>query len=152
PAAGRSGGRPWSWSPGRRRPLPALWTRTEPSVERTPTPHRSSTILQLPRALNAMTRVRERLKPGFSDRLATFLAAAELATIEPSQRLVDLFESSLFVLDQAEREFLIIILGSDVRHVQRHVREVPRRVGLVASQRLVGHLVEIATEPGPQHQ
>ena len=42
--------------------------------------------------------------------------------VDPAQRLVELVERPLLVLDQPQRELLVIVLGADVRHVQRHIR------------------------------
>ena len=95
-------------------------------------------------------RVREGLEPGLGDQLAAFLAPAVGPRVDPAQGLVDLAQGVLLVLDQAEGEFLVVVLGPDVGHVERDVGEVARGVGLAPAEGLVGHLVEVAAEPGPE--
>ena len=69
-------------------------------------------------------------------------------SIEPSRAYFTLDEVG--VLDQAERKLLVVVLGADIGHVERHVRQVARTLGLIPLQRLVGHLHEIAPESGAE--
>src|SRR2546429_550228 len=82
--------------------------------------------------------------PRLANRFAASLALPEGPRLDAGKRLVDLVERPLFALDQAQRKLLVVIFGPHIGHVQGDVREVPRRVGLVAPQRFVGHLVEVA--------
>ena len=77
-----------------------------------------------------MFRVGEGLEPRLGDHLLAFLASAVGPRVDPGQGLVDLAQGVLVVLDQAQGEFLVVVLGPDVGHVERDVREVPGGVGL----------------------
>jgi hypothetical protein len=88
------------------------------------------------------------LKPRLGDQFFAFLASAISSGIDSAEGVVNLAERVLLVLDQAEREFLIVILGSDVRHVEWDVGQVAGGVRLTATKRLVGHLIQVASEPG----
>ena len=68
------------------------------------------------------------------------------------QRLVDQLESALLVLDQFQGEFLIIIFRAHIRHVKWDVRQVARAVDQISPECFVGHLVQVAPEPGLEAQ
>ena len=120
-----------TWSPDRTKPHRGRSTRTGPSDPDPRSLRPSFAPLQLPCTLNAMPRVGNRLEPRLRDRLAAFHALAERPLLHPTQRLVDQSQRPLLVLDQAQRELLIVIVRAEVGHVQRHVREIARRSGIV---------------------
>ena len=55
---------------------------------------------------------------GFRDRLVAFHAVPVRPEFHAIQGLVDLFECSLLVLDQAQGKLLIVIVGAQIRHMQ----------------------------------
>ncbi len=57
---------------------------------------------------------------------------------------------ALLVLDQAQREFLVVIVRSQVGHMQRNVRQIARPAAVIPPQRFVSHLTQVATKSSPQ--
>ena len=88
------------------------------------------------------------MKPGFSDRIATFLTSTKSPRLDSMERLVDELKGSLLILDQAECELLIVVFRANIGHVKRHIGQVAGGVGLVPSKCLVRHLAEIAAQSG----
>ena len=66
------------------------------------------------------------------------------------QGLDDQLQRPLLVLDQAQRELLVIIVRAQVGHVQWNVRKIARSAGVVPMESFVRHLVQIAPQSGAQ--
>ena len=94
-----------------------------------------------------MSGVRNRLEPRLGDRLVALHALPERPFFHAVQRLDDQLRASLLVLDQAQREFLIIVIRAQVGHVQRNVGKIAGPAAAVPVQGFIGHLVQIAAEP-----
>ena len=56
------------------------------------------------------------------DRFAGAFANAEGSVLDFGKRVVDLAQKLAILLDQAERELLLIVVGAHVGHVEREIR------------------------------
>src|SRR4051812_31502224 len=86
--------------------------------------HPSEPAFLLAGELDRVACPRLRFEADLADRLACALADSVTAILDLRQRLVDLAEDDAFLLDEAERELLFVVVRAHVRHVQRKVREV----------------------------
>src|SRR5262245_44338669 len=82
------------------------------------------------------------LESSLGNRFASVLADSVGAVFNALQRGIDLAKLLAFGLGQAEHQVLIVGIGADVRHVNRHVREV----ATARAKSLGLHRVQVANE------
>src|ERR1022692_991802 len=100
---------------------PRRLTRRATSVRRPHALHPSFATLQLPCTFNAVLRIWDRLEPWLRDRLVAIDALAIRSLFHATQGLIDQLESTLLVLDQAQCEFLVVVVRSQVGQVQKNI-------------------------------
>src|SRR6185436_854966 len=83
--------------------------------------------LELSRVFDGIFRPGLGLEAGLGDRLAGAFADAVGAVADFAQGNVDLAQELPIFFDQAEREFLLVVVGAHVGHVDRQVGEVAAR-------------------------
>src|SRR5262249_42210976 len=105
-----------------------------------------------PGTLDTIASVRQGAQAGFGNGMAALLAAAERPLVQAIQGAGNLVQDVGLVLQQAEREFLLEIVGADVGHVDRHTGQVATGLALVLAQRLVRQVLHVAVEPTLQRQ
>src|SRR4051812_47484532 len=74
--------------------------------------------------LDGILRPRLRFKPRLTDWQAGPLAYAVGAVLDLAEGGVDFAEEVAVLLHEAEREFLLVVVGAHVGHVHRQVRKV----------------------------
>ena len=74
--------------------------------------------LKLPGVFNRISSPRLGFKPGLADRLAGSLADAEGSVLNFSEGIIQIAEEFAVFFHQAKREFLFVVVGSHVGHVQ----------------------------------
>src|SRR5580692_4889589 len=84
-----------------------------------------SRLLELSGTRHTMTGIGKSLQPGSRNRGGTLFTSAKRALVDPFQRLGDLFERLFLVLEQAEGEFVIVVVRILIRGVTRHSHTAP---------------------------
>src|SRR5262249_42406121 len=78
---------------------------------------------------------------------AAFHTLTERAPLHPNQSLIDQIQGPLLILDEPERELLVIVLGAQVGHVEWYARKAATPTTHLPSQGLVRHPIQVAPEP-----
>lgn len=106
-------------------------------------------LLEFGGALDTVRCVRESLEAHLGNLGVTFDAQTIDTFFDALKSGFDLAQRLLIVFHEAEREFLFEIVGTDIRHVNGHTREIA--AGLAASflQSGIRHRADVTAEASP---
>ena len=86
------------------------------------------------------------------DFFLTFLTAAKGPLADAIERITNLDELLFLVLDEAERKFLLEVVGSEIGHVERRVGQAATGLATLGSQRLSLELRHVAARSVAQSE
>src|SRR3954470_12145534 len=99
--------------------IPLLIRNPKSAIRNLPDPS-----LQAPRMFDRKPCPRLRFQPDLRDRLAGAFAEAVGTVLDLREPGIELSEQIAVLLDQPERELLLVVIRAHIGHVQRQVREV----------------------------
>jgi hypothetical protein len=110
----------------------------------------STSLFLLPGTIDTVSGVGQGLQPGFGYILRAALATAKGSLLDAFQGGRDFFQGLLFILEQAERELLLEVVGAQVGHVYRRVRQATAGFPAGLAQCLAGQMRHVSFETIPQ--
>src|SRR3990167_8391811 len=102
--------------------------------------------LELAGALDAEWRVRDCIEAGLCDSAIAFDTRTIDPVFDPFKSSFDLIERLFLVLQHAQRKLLFVVVGPDIRHVDRHTREIAAGFAPSLAQCRFGHRMDVSSK------